>query len=394
MLPDQIRIELGGESYVWELDETVSNPDRSWRWSRVRDHIEPSFQLRAQLNQLLIEAHSFRLVDAAVESERNFLYSVFRSMGASNEQMWDIGFQEEIIEDDFDVGAKMFFASVPPASHTFLNSVILRDHFFDHRPPVSFPFELLLIGEDPFTKADLESFFEHHNISISEMLLPTTVIVMGREGWDKGQVNSLIEASAGRSLRVYSQELLLSILAGLPDPFEQPMPERRAHLPAYRSGHPGLEFVSKGWLGWVMAVVPLSGPQCSFNPGTRGRLQEGKYEDRAEESPLHAMGYHVGKSGLTQDDRQKLLGNCFSGIIPWVQNAAYMEEWGNPGSPERLRRIALQLTTNLENTRNRSDWQRYGDAIEDWQEDLLWLKASFYRGNLRFSWPSALVDGS
>jgi hypothetical protein len=115
-------------------------------------------------------------------------------------------------------------------------------------------------------------------------------------------------------------------------------------------------------------------------------------------SPLRAMGYKVGDKGLPPNQRRAILRAAFESSIPVVGSAEYMAEWGNPGTPGRLKKIAnyvASLCQNLKRKRQTSD-----KAIEDWENDLRWLKESFYDGfkwsqdtyyQEHFHWPSTIV---
>ncbi len=99
-------------------------------------------------------------------------------------------------------------------------------------------------------------------------------------------------------------------------------------------------------------------------------------------SPIHAMGYKVGKSGISEDERHAILREAFLGTIPNVGAEKYMVTWGLPGSEKRLAAIAHHIrfkcrgnpTTDL------------SVANADWQSDLKWLKATFYDGHFTFPW--------
>jgi len=168
------------------------------------------------------------------------------------------------------------------------------------------------------------------------------------------------------------------VLAGQPDPFcTWPYLERMRDLYAFRAGHPGLEYVSKGWTGWVTGYSGAAIPAWSANETLRGQV---------DCSPLTVMGYRVGASGVDTMTRRSILRAALSAPIPSVGGADYMEQWGTPASGTRLRRIAEQLVSNVATHRNRIS---HAVAVEDWQGDLRWLKETFYRGVYAFNWPQA-----
>jgi hypothetical protein len=204
----------------------------------------------------------------------------------------------------------------------------------------------------------------------------TQVVVIGREGWTKHEVDEVIDAHVGCSLRMYSQEMLLSYLATDEDPFYG----GNLVLEAFRAGHPGLEFVSQGWPGWVQAWVPL-------DRSLTGENRRPGFE--VEESPIHVMGYRVGQSGVETGTRRRILRSAFGGPLPIVGNRHYMQQWGEPSSPQRLRKIAENIAAYCRIARHRSG--AMGQAIADWESDLAWLKETFYHGHFRFHWPDSCV---
>jgi hypothetical protein len=63
-----------------------------------------------------------------------------------------------------------------------------------------------------------------------------------------------------------------------------------------------------------------------------------------------------------------------------------MAEWGEPKSINRLKKLADSLATFARNARRRrsSDMDH---AIAEWEEDLKYLKDTYYTGRFRFDWP-------
>ena len=151
-------------------------------------------------------------------------------------------------------------------------------------------------------------------------------------------------------------------------------------LAAFRAGHEGLEFVSQGWPGWVQAFV---GPNRS-SPSTRSA-----FDFEVEESPLRVMGYTVGQQGEQEETRHEILRRAFSEHLPIVGSSGYMQQWGEPASAQRLKKIADNLSTYCRNARNRANPPQ--EAISDWESDLEWLRVEYYHGHMQFHWPSTFV---
>jgi len=100
---------------------------------------------------------------------------------------------------------------------------------------------------------------------------------------------------------------------------------------------------------------------------------------------LSYLGYKVGMQGLPPGQRYKLLSRIFQGPLPLINDAAYMREWGEPYSEQRLRKLAYSLYQFIKNARNRPD--NMTKAINDWNNDLLYLRKTFYDGRFVFPWP-------
>ena len=109
-----------------------------------------------------------------------------------------------------------------------------------------------------------------------------------------------------------------------------------------------------------------------------------------KESPLHAKGYKVGKSGQPAFRRHEILRQAFIGDIPPTGSATYMAEWGEPSSGARLQRIANTIASLCRNAKNRNN-PSYETAIQHWEADLARLKEEFYDGRFRFPWPNTDV---
>ena len=101
---------------------------------------------------------------------------------------------------------------------------------------------------------------------------------------------------------------------------------------------------------------------------------------------LKFMGYAVGQKGAYRNRRQQVLDYVFNEKVPKVQSNEYMAEWGEPKSTDRLKKLADSLATFARNARRRrsSDMDH---AIAEWEEDLKYLKDTYYTDRFRFDWP-------
>jgi hypothetical protein len=101
---------------------------------------------------------------------------------------------------------------------------------------------------------------------------------------------------------------------------------------------------------------------------------------------LKFMGYAVGQKGAYRNRRQQVLDYVFNEKVPKVQSNEYLAEWGEPKSMNRLKKLADSLATFARNARRRrsSDMDH---AIAEWEEDLKYLKDTYYTDRFRFDWP-------
>lgn len=110
----------------------------------------------------------------------------------------------------------------------------------------------------------------------------------------------------------------------------------------------------------------------------------------ADVSALKLLGYSVGTNGLGVTERKELLERFFTGPLPSIVDELFGDAWGNPGSEERLKKMADTISSNCKNFK-RNDAAKYHVAIADWESDLAWLKENFYKRG-RFPWPDTVAD--
>ena len=102
---------------------------------------------------------------------------------------------------------------------------------------------------------------------------------------------------------------------------------------------------------------------------------------------LSYLDYHVGKSGKVRHVRRQILLEMFERELPPLNSWLYVDEWCQPQSSGRLRKLAETLAAFARNAKRRdSEAMRY--AIEHWEEDLDFLYEELYAKKFRFVWPS------
>ena len=90
----------------------------------------------------------------------------------------------------------------------------------------------------------------------------------------------------------------------------------------------------------------------------------------AGEGLLSHAGYNVQKNGPSRKQRQDLLFDIFNGVVtlPDTLSQSVAEQWGDPNSLERLRKIRNTINTSLGMQKGRSNTSP--QAVKKWEEDL------------------------
>ena len=102
---------------------------------------------------------------------------------------------------------------------------------------------------------------------------------------------------------------------------------------------------------------------------------------------LSFMGYRVGQQGISPTDRHDILDYVYSKQIPRVNSAEYMNSWGDPRTRPRLQKLAESLAAFTRNAK-RVVFADMTEAIWDWENDLEYLKTTYYEGRYDFTWPA------
>ena len=102
---------------------------------------------------------------------------------------------------------------------------------------------------------------------------------------------------------------------------------------------------------------------------------------------LQGVGYAVGAKGLPKAKRHELLSNIMSQQLPFVTSYAYRQEWEEPNTTARLKKLANTIASLSKNAKRRSN--NNSIAISAWEEDLKWLKEKYYKnGKYSWQWPN------
>jgi predicted nucleic acid-binding Zn-ribbon protein len=240
---------------------------------------------------------------------------------------------------------------------------------------------IVLLGTGPKTHRQLRARLRDANC---DFLAPGSsdagVIIVGREDWFLDDIEDQIRARVGQELRIYSQELALLAIEHGRDPLETATTRQ---LKALAKDHPALQLcIDEGFLWPILNTSRIV--------SALGR----DWDEGVGESPLHKIGYHVGKTSESSPrQRRDILERSFRKEIPFTESKEYMRHWGQPGTRRRLRRMATHIRWLVGGAygRETSLGHDMSVAIQDWQQDLDWMKAHLYEPWMHFRWPSTKV---
>ena len=128
------------------------------------------------------------------------------------------------------------------------------------------------------------------------------------------------------------------------------------------------------WFPWPSTDAPLGDEPINSNSWP-------------EEGMLSALGYHVGIThGVSASLRRRILREIVDGELPPLNSHEYTAEWGEPGTADRLRKLAETIAslTRNEKRRRQVSLQR---AIDEREADLRMLRDEYYVGEFNFGWP-------
>jgi hypothetical protein len=172
-------------------------------------------------------------------------------------------------------------------------------------------------GSGPFEEAEFDDFLRRSGITPRTIASGTKVLVIGRREWSESALRTLIKARSGMKLRVYSQEMFIAFLLTGNDPLDSPSDV----VERWGKGHPALTFLSE--------VVGFDWPTTVVHGGGGSELQA----DWLERGFLKYLGYVVGRSGGSEDERHEVLRKAYTTQrLPSFFPPDYRSEWGRPRS--------------------------------------------------------------
>jgi len=259
------------------------------------------------------------------------------------------------------------------------NMILTHMHKNKGMCKVLFGLGVITTGSGPCDEDEFDMFLRECGIPIYEISdnVPTKLVI-GHIDWDEDEVRKVIQARAGGSLWVYSQEMVFASLAIGADVFGECS---RDELISFGNGHPALEYLMTDMgFGWPITEVK------------RGINRLGDLGDIPEEGILGLLGYHVGKQGLSQNSRRKkLVKLLFMELTAQpYSNLTNIDEWGKPSSAQRLQKVANCLAS-FAILRKRNTTYDNSKAIRDYESDLYYLESNYFKPELGFRWPDTDV---
>jgi hypothetical protein len=214
---------------------------------------------------------------------------------------------------------------------------------------------VLFTGLGPFLSTDLVKLLPPEATAYQEELREghnTDLMVLGQYGYDVELIHLALSQSDPQP-RVLPQEGFLDeVLFG----WDWWKGGNLAYLELVAEYHTGLQYMkSLEWFQWPTTeaeeVVRPSANQPDYDP----------------ETELHAMGYVVGKNGLSAPARWRILEGAVDTL--------------------GLKAVAYIIASNCRRfKRQKGGREKYAEALADWEHDLAKLKDRFYRG-YTFRWP-------
>ncbi len=222
----------------------------------------------------------------------------------------------------------------------------------------------LAIGNEPFEEGLLDQALSSQGFTMAGSYTePVNCIITGRDLGSFYKIEDYLEANKQTKPRIYSQELFAVFMLTATDPLEADDDV----LIEIGKTHPVME---------KLIDIPFEWPNFpSF--GNKNKSDEliitGDWD---ENSPLTAMGYHVGFHSLvTCSKRRKILTKIFKGRLDTMRGFNKSNyDWGLPSSQKRLASIVQHISKNINLRRTNPSMAQ---AVEEWCDDLKWMKKNF-----------------
>jgi hypothetical protein len=152
--------------------------------------------------------------------------------------------------------------------------------------------------------------------------------------------------------------------------------------------------LQRRWEYLVRVAQPARWPDSAIE--REDRAFHGRCFQCGAQGMLAFFGYHVGRTrGLLMPVRHQILDYIYKGRLPTVTDEAYTRSWGQPCSPERLKRLSSMIAYLARNAQANENAD-YEEAISDWDADLRYLKSAYFRPaenpDHDWDWPMLHID--
>lgn len=123
------------------------------------------------------------------------------------------------------------------------NNSIIRDWFFNKAGICELGIKnIVTLGSGPFEEDDFDEFLKSHDFKVCSPSETIEILIVGGEEFDESDILEVLKLRAGKTLRVYTQEMFLSYLASGNDPLNS---ETGIHK-QFAEGHAAIEFLLGG----------------------------------------------------------------------------------------------------------------------------------------------------
>ena len=106
--------------------------------------------------------------------------------------------------------------------------------------------------------------------------------------------------------------------------------------------------------------------------------KKGKYKGSAPETGLlSTLKYHVGQDATPAPKRRMILDQILMRNIPFVPPPSYMEQWGDPMTDKRLKKLKTVLQQLIYQKGESARGRDYEKAVSEWQSDLEYVEENY-----------------
>ena len=392
---DQEEKNLNTKALALQAKEAIQKQTHSNRLTEIRQQRSINQKLEVELTsrETLLDIREQKLVReetkvlAVKESNKSLKHELLQvselinSLTDENRALFKLGKKDRLEIEKLNSQIASLESSTTALSkfNSSLSNPVVLAWMLEDGDPDSMGVEngwLGFSGNGPWPDQFLESTLQEFGYSFFQLPDPDLEhLIVGRKAWSKSDLLSQIDASQGKTLRIYSQEMFFAKLVTGKDPFDS---QDESLLQAFAEDHPALQFLMTLTDSWP-EVTSLENEEIR---------EVGESDFGVSESPLRILGYKVGStSSLSLAERRKIISQCFEAKqldFSSDSNDDYIANWGRASGAQRLYRIAIHLKSQAD---GRSGI-RSPQARQDWINDLKWLKVKYYSDfNSKFTWP-------